>query len=212
MAEKQAAPTKPKPRRYDSSRRSRQAEQTRREVLMAALDLFNERGWSGTTLAAIAERAGVAVETIYSGFGSKKGLLRATVDVGVVGDTEPVPFAEREEAARMTRGSREARLRAATEIQTDIHERLAGVWQAVVAAASSDEEVDGWRKELDDGRRIDTRRFLALIYEREIDEHVVDLIWALFSSEVYWKLTRDVGWSRSEYETWLYTAMERVVD
>jgi AcrR family transcriptional regulator len=211
VAEKKSSATKPKPRRYDSSRRTRQAEQTRSEVLAAALELFNERGWAGTTLAAIAERAEVAVETIYSGFGSKKGLLRAAMDVGVVGDSEPVPFAEREEAARMGRGSREARLRAAVEIQTDIHERTAGVWQAILAAASSDEEVDRWRIELDAGRRLETQRSLALMYERKVDEHVVDLFWALFSSEVYSKLTRDAGWSRSEYEAWLYTATERII-
>ena len=212
MAEKKSATkAKPKTRRYDSSRRTRQAEQTRREVLFAALELFNERGWAATTLAAIAEHAEVAVETIYSGFGSKKGLLRAAVDVGVVGDTEPIPFAEREEYQRLGRGSRQARLRAAVEVQTDIHERAGGVWRSLLVAATADEEVAHWREELEAGRRLETQRGLALVYEREIDPHVVDLVWALFSAETYMHLTRDRGWSRAEYETWLYTATERVV-
>jgi AcrR family transcriptional regulator len=210
VAEKQSTATKPKTRRYDSARRARQAEQTRREVLMAAVALFNERGWAGTTLAAIAAQAEVAVETIYSGFGSKKGLLRAAMDVGVVGDTEPVPWIEREEAAQLAHGAREARVRAAVEIQTDVHERTAGVWQAIVAAASADEEVDGWKRELEQGHRLDVRRALARIYERDVDEHVVDLVWTLLSPEVYVKLTRDASWSRAEYETWLYTTIDRV--
>ncbi len=68
-----AAPTTK--RSYNSSRRTLQAAQTRDEVLRAATELFRETGWAGTTLAAIAERAGVSVETVYKGFGSKKGLL-----------------------------------------------------------------------------------------------------------------------------------------
>ena len=91
-------------RTYDSSRRARQAAQTREEVLAAAVTLFNEQGWAATKLADIAARAGVAVETIYSGFGSKKGLLRAAMDVAVVGDAAPVPFSEREEFLQFGRG------------------------------------------------------------------------------------------------------------
>ena len=37
----------------------------------------------------------MSVETIYNGFGSKKALLREAMDVAVVGDTEPIPYAER---------------------------------------------------------------------------------------------------------------------
>ena len=69
-------------RSYNSSRRSLQAAQTRDEVIRAAMARFSATGWAGTTLAAIAEEAGVSVETIYNGFGSKKGLLRAAMDVG----------------------------------------------------------------------------------------------------------------------------------
>ena len=55
---------KPRARTYNSSRRTRQAAQTRAEVLAAAAELFNTPGWAGTTLAAVAAAAGFAVETI----------------------------------------------------------------------------------------------------------------------------------------------------
>src|SRR5262245_26382925 len=93
-----------KNRTYDSRRRSRQAAQTREESLTAAIELFSESGWAGTTLAAIAERAGVAVETIYAGFGSKKGLLRVALDVAIAGDTAEIPVADRPEALRVGEG------------------------------------------------------------------------------------------------------------
>ncbi|MGH9133320.1 MAG: TetR/AcrR family transcriptional regulator, partial [Ilumatobacteraceae bacterium] len=75
----------PTRRPYRSTRRKQQAARTRSDVLAAAVRLFAEHGWSGSTLAAIAREADVAVETVYGAFGSKKGLLRAAMDVAVVG-------------------------------------------------------------------------------------------------------------------------------
>src|SRR5262245_15378942 len=95
---------------YNSSRRAAQAAQTRADVLAAAVECFSESGWSGTTLNAIAERAGVAVETVYNGFGNKKQLLREAMDVAVVGDAEPIPLVDRPEWAERQRGSRAERV------------------------------------------------------------------------------------------------------
>src|SRR6478672_5536731 len=102
-------------RRYSSPLRAAQADRTRAQVLAAAATCFEESGWAGTTVAAIAERAGVAVETIYSGFGSKKAVLRQVIDVAVVGDSEPVPLAEREVFTRLAEGPRDARMDAGIE-------------------------------------------------------------------------------------------------
>ena len=144
-------PTRPTKRAYDSSRRTRQAAQTRGEVLAAAVTLFNEQGWAATTLADVAEAAGVAVETIYSGFGSKKGLLRAAMDVAVVGDAAPVPFSEREEFLRLGRRTARRPSRAAAAVTAEIHERSSGVWHAIVVAAAGDAEVETWRAQLERG-------------------------------------------------------------
>ena len=140
-------------RRYSSTRRALQAAQTREDVVAAATRLFTASGWAGTTVAGVASEAGVAVETIYSGFGSKKGLLRATMDVAIVGDAEPVPFIERDEFLRLGRGKVAERLRAAVSLVTEIHERSAGIWRAIMEAAVADPEVDRWRIELERGRR-----------------------------------------------------------
>src|SRR5262245_36488789 len=119
-----AAPSAPEPprRRYNSTRRARQAAQTRDDVLAAATTRFTASGWAGTTINRMAAEAGVAVETVYSGFGSKKGLLRAAMDVAIVGDAAPVPLNEREEFHRLGRGSQAERIQAGITVQTDIHE------------------------------------------------------------------------------------------
>jgi TetR/AcrR family transcriptional regulator, regulator of autoinduction and epiphytic fitness len=195
--------TTPQRRRYNTTRRSLQAAQTRSDVLSAAVRLFTAGGWSGTTIAAVAAEAGVSVETVYSGFGSKKGLLRGAIDVAVVGDAEPVPFVERDAFASLARGDREARLEAGVGVIADIHERSAGVWRAIMEAAVGDPDVDAWRLELERGRRVDLRRSVAAILGAEPDETTIDILWVLFGPEIYLKLTTDAGRSRAEYEAYV---------
>jgi AcrR family transcriptional regulator len=51
-----------------------------REVILdATFDLLVERGYQGTTMAAVAERAGSSKETLYAWFGSKQGLFCALI-------------------------------------------------------------------------------------------------------------------------------------
>ena len=59
---------------YHSPLRARQAAETRRTIVDAAIKLFGERGWAATTLPLVAAEAGTAVDTIYSAFGTKSGL------------------------------------------------------------------------------------------------------------------------------------------
>lgn len=61
--------TKAWPARAESRERNRQA------LLNAAGDLAKEQGYSGTSLAAVAERAGLSTGAVYSIFGSKVELF-----------------------------------------------------------------------------------------------------------------------------------------
>ena len=58
-----------------SGHRERKKRQTRDAIARAALELFVERGYDATTLAEIAERAGVATRTIFAYFPSKEDIL-----------------------------------------------------------------------------------------------------------------------------------------
>src|SRR5256885_15762101 len=64
------------PRRYDSTRRRAQAAQTRQDILKAALQLFLEGGYAGTTINDVAAAAGVAGGGHYRGVGGEEGLFQ----------------------------------------------------------------------------------------------------------------------------------------
>ena len=213
MASTARRPARQPARQYDSSRRTRQAAQTRAEVLAAAVVLFNEHGWAATKLADIAAHAGVAVETIYSGFGSKKGLLRAAMDVAVVGDAAPVPFSEREEFLQLGRGPLDRALprrggrdgrdpRAFVRgVARDRRGRVGRRGSRGVARAARARPARAGRAEPHAHPGSHARR-----------TRVVDLCWSLYSPEVYTQLTRDAGWSRAEYEQWLCEATVRLLE
>src|SRR5689334_6808748 len=82
-------------RKYNSTRRREQARETERQIVEAAHRLFMARGWAGSTIEAIAAEAGVAVETVYSVFRSKRAILARLVAVLVRGDDDPTPLMER---------------------------------------------------------------------------------------------------------------------
>ncbi|MGI5486190.1 TetR/AcrR family transcriptional regulator [Microtetraspora malaysiensis] len=58
-------------------------EDTRNRLFRSAVELIAEQGFSGTTVDAIAERAGVAKGTVFYNFGSKDALFAALLDHGI---------------------------------------------------------------------------------------------------------------------------------
>lgn len=57
--------------------REERAALTRSRIAQAARRLFASQGYGATTLVAVAEEAGVAVQTVYAVYGSKAEILRA---------------------------------------------------------------------------------------------------------------------------------------
>lgn len=58
---------------------------TRRRMVRAATEIFAAEGYAGTTIAAVAERAGVAVPTVYYTFGTKTALLGEVLGAAILG-------------------------------------------------------------------------------------------------------------------------------
>jgi AcrR family transcriptional regulator len=67
--------------RSSSTRRARAREHTRRDILLAAADVFARRGYAAATLAELAEAAGFAAPSLYRYFESKEEIFRSLVDL-----------------------------------------------------------------------------------------------------------------------------------
>jgi AcrR family transcriptional regulator len=203
-----AAPAR---RRYRSQLREQQTEQTKRAVVEAAHALFVANGWGATGMRDVATTAGVALETVYSHFSSKRGLLRAVVDAAAVGDDTPLPLAERPEFLAIGRGRRAARVRTAAALLTTVHLRTAGVAKLLRQGAASDEEIAAMLQVTLERRRLDVAAALELIVGRAPTTAERDGSWAIMSPEVYLLLVEESGWTAKQYEAWVEATLERVI-
>lgn len=196
-----AASAKPA-RRYHSPRRARQAGETRSAILAAAAMLFAQRGWSGATLAAIAAQAETAIETIYAAFGSKVGLLEAAIDVAVVGDEQDIPLAKRPAYAALGIGSSEQRISALARVITDT-QRAAPLMRALRQAATNEPALAEQWSARERARRSEVATALSLVTGTPPADTLTDTTWAITSTEVYDKLTQELGWNDRHYQLWL---------
>jgi AcrR family transcriptional regulator len=196
---------------YRSPLRARQAVQTRLTVLGAATRLFTERGWAGTTLGAVAEEAGTAVETVYAGFGSKSALLTAAIDAALVGDDDPVPLAQRPEYARLAAGAYRERLRAAARIIGLAHQRSVPLLRALQEAAANDEAASLRWEKYETDRYTEITQGLGLVLGRRAPARLIDSVWAIASPEIFAKLVTSRGWTTARYERWLVDVVAALV-
>jgi AcrR family transcriptional regulator len=199
-------------RSYDSSRRQAMAEETRLVVIDAATRLFAERGWNGTGMRDIAKAAGVSVETVYGTASSKAQLLMRALDVGVVGDDEPVPLAERAEFRALGVGERRTRLLAVARLVSTQYARVALLHRALEHGATGDEDLAAKRRELYERQRTSFRDGLALVLGRSPEPELVEGLQAIGSPEVFLLLVGSARWSEEKYQEWLAATLGRLLD
>jgi AcrR family transcriptional regulator len=198
------------PRRYDASRRQEQARATRRAVLQQARELFLERGYARTTVAAVADRAGVSVETVYKAFGNKPGLVKAVFDVAVVGDDEPVPMLQRELVQRTTAEPDPRRkLMGYAEHVGLTAPRIGPVLLVVREAAAADAGAAEVWEQLQQERLTGMTALATHLHEgghlRDgvSMEEARDVLWVHNSLELWELLVRLRGWSDERFGRWV---------
>ena len=196
-------------RRYDSSRRREQAGQTRAAILAAAGRLFVDPGYAATTLAAVAAEAGVAVQTLYAVFGSKRRLLSDLVDVTIAGDDAPVALPQRAFVAAIeAQRDGPAKLDAYAVHLAEVNARQADVLLALANAASADPDAAAiWQKNVADRRR-GMAMFAAHLAQAgclrsDVDvDTAADVLWLAMDVRNYDWLVRQRGWSVEAYQRW----------
>jgi AcrR family transcriptional regulator len=179
-------------------------------VVDAAKTLFLERGYGATTVEAISERAHVPPATVYRLFTSKHGILKALLDVSIVGDDETVAMADRPHVrALLADADPRSQLVGFVKTAAGVNARVAPLYRILVSAAGSDPDAAALLDELTDQRQTGQRliaRSLAgagALRPEHRERDAADLIHAFLSPEVYRLLVVDRQWKPERYERWL---------
>ena len=197
-----------KRRAYDSSRRRAQAAQTRTDIVLAARDLFLERGFARTTIADIARTSAVSVETIYAAFGTKAALLHRAWDITVGGDEEDIVFHERPEV-RAIRDEPDLakRFMLHATFATRTAQRIAPFQVMVQAAAGADPTAAAMLEEM--GRqRLAGMTVMAAESAKTgqltvTEDECRDIIWSMTDGMLWHRLVNERHWTNQRYARWL---------
>jgi AcrR family transcriptional regulator len=201
-----ASDVKASRRAYHSPLRTDQAQQTRRRVLESARRLFVAHGYAGTTVAAVADDAGVSPETIYVSLGGKRGLLEGVMDI-----TGPHESAADDDqwwdlVARLPDPTE--RLDRMVEYSCRILARTRPI-HAIIRGAADKEAFAAVL-----GRRLLSERLANQTdrIERYLDDalrpgltvaEAGERYCVLASPELYHLLTVELGWTARQHERWL---------
>jgi AcrR family transcriptional regulator len=202
-------------RPYVSPLRAEQAQQTQRRVIDAAHRLLRDQGYASTTMAGVAEAAGVSVQTVYKGFGTKPALVKRVYDVLLVGDDAPIPLAERPEVRALEAEPDPGRyLMGYAELGRQLLGRLGPLYLVLLAGArAGEQELQAFVRTVD-GERLIGSGFAAQ-HVAELGglrpglsvERARDAIWSLNSVDVWSLLVEQRGWTADEYAVWVGRAM-----
>jgi AcrR family transcriptional regulator len=206
------------PRRYHSPRRADAAAATRRAILAAARDLFVSKGYRVATVADIARRAEVAVDTVYATVGRKPALLRAVLEGAISGADHAVAPEDRE-YVRNVRAETSAQGKIAAYVAglVDVQLRLAPIYLALRDSASTDPESTALWREISERRARNMRDFAAELratgqLRPELsDEQVADIVWSMNGAEYWTLLVVERGWRPEDFAGFLVDAWTRTL-
>ena len=194
----------------DGARGQARTRLARAAVVDAARTLFLERGYGATTIAAISARSDVPPATVYRLFSSKRGILKALLDVSIVGDDEAGPLAERPHVRSLFADpDPKNQLASFAGITARVNSRTAPIYRILVSAANSDPDaaalLDEQTRQRHAGQGLIARSLAraGALRPKLRERDAADIIHALMSPEVYRLLVIDRGWPPERYERWL---------
>ena len=214
-----------RPRRSNRQREAGEVtrRETRRRLLAAAAEEFAASGYRAATVARIADRADVAVQTLYHSWGSKQALLRGVLELAVTGDEAVTLDGSALPRALLTaldestlRDDPAALLRHLVHEFRVLAERASPVWRTYRDAAGMDSDVAADWKGLMELRRHSFQRLISAaptdIWARHLAlDDVIDTAWVIASPHTHELLVGQAGYTYEQYESWVYDTIAAVV-
>ena len=193
-----------------AGRRARKALATRHRMLDTAESLFVRDGYAATTIAAIAEEADVAVQTIYAVFGNKRAILNELLAVRITGDDHAIPLQSREQWQAIEREPDPRRqLALLAALATQIGNRIGGLYQVLAGAAGSDPEIAELYRQQQQARYKDQRRLARSLARKNAlkeglpEATATDIMWTIANPDTHYALISERRWTPGQYEQWL---------
>lgn len=203
------------------SLRRQKASETRWRMVDAAHAEFTARGYHDTTMAAIAARAGVSVQTVYLGFRTKSQLLEECVGNAVLGRTRDSDGGLPGESGEFARALEEPDGATALGLWVDaampVYERTSAIADAGKAAYLSDPEIADWWKRSEALRLVGSGRMIQALADHgalRSDLSVAaaaDILATELSPQSFLAYTVDRGWSVERLAEWLKDALPRLL-
>lgn len=191
-------------RRYDSSRRQEIAHQNRQAVLDVAERRFLRDGYASTTIAAIAEEAGVSAELVYKVFKGKGGLVRAIYERRLAG-AGPVPAYQRSDQMREQHADPRTIVREWGLLTAEVAATLTPIRLLLRSAATADPDLAELLALIEEQRLDRMRHHAEFLAQREhlrpgvsVSE-ATDILWACSSVEFYELLVIQRKWPLPRY-------------
>lgn len=203
-------------RSYVSPLRAEAARATRLRIIRAAEELFTARGYSGTTMPAIAKSAGVSVQSVHLA-GPKSALLMAAFELSFAGDEGSHSMMERPQMAHIFGLDPDAAVSEYCRLISEANAKSYGVFHALHTAAEVDSEVAAMVADLDQRRHQELVGGLDWLAERGMIVGVGTMdqraqVWAFLSSpETYRYYVKLRDWSHELYTVWLRHSIEQLV-
>ncbi len=183
-------------------------------IVAAARELFLEQGYVKTTLAQVAERAGLAPRTVYVRFGTKAALFRRVVDEALVGDSAPIDVEHRPRTQdAMTAPTLAERLDALADVAAGIADRTG----ALLEVASQAEGIEPELAEAAQAGRHATAQLCEQFWTRARDDGLVapdtDVATLAITTDVIVcadttvHLRRTRRWTAADHAAWLRAAL-----
>lgn len=193
-------------RRRPPRARQRRSLATEARIIAAGTELFVREGYTATTMAAIASRAGVSVQSLYLRFGGKSDILAAALDVAIVGDAEPVPLLERSwfrKVQKLVNGP--AAVRVFVAEVASIMTRSYPLYQVVVGAGDEARDLlrNNKRQRYDGIRAVTESLSMKPSFAAHLStDEAAARLYALLSEEHYGLLVVERGWSPEAWQSW----------
>ncbi len=190
------------------SRRGR-AKATHWRIVKAAYRLFCEQGYAGTTMAHIAEVAGVAVQTVYFTFHTKAALLSRAYDFAVMGEEEPqIPQQQAWYQAMIAESEVTQALRHFVVGVGEITRRVTPLSRVAQVAADGDPDTARVMAFHDTWQADSYREIVKLLSTKATRrpglglKRATDLLQLYAGTEVYHVLVDGRSWSHDEWLDW----------